>query len=55
MLLNRRNLKDTVSVAPGDTVRFAIQFTDYTGLFPFHCHMMEHSNNMMMGQMDVQT
>lgn len=46
-------LKDTVSVAPGDTVRFAVRFTDYTGLFPFHCHMMEHSNNMMMGQVNV--
>jgi FtsP/CotA-like multicopper oxidase with cupredoxin domain len=51
---NETGLKDTVSVEPGDTVRFAIQFTDYTGLFPFHCHMMEHSNNMMMGQMDVE-
>jgi spore coat protein A len=46
-------LKDTVSVAPGDTVRFAIRFTDYTGLFPFHCHMMEHAAHMMMGQMNV--
>ncbi|WP_031510720.1 multicopper oxidase family protein [Streptomyces megasporus] len=46
-------LKDTVTVAPGETLRFAVKFTDYTGLFMYHCHMMNHVDMGMMGQMEV--
>ncbi|MBT2447868.1 multicopper oxidase family protein [Streptomyces sp. ISL-43] len=47
-------LKDTVTVMPGKTVKFKIKFTDYTGLFMFHCHLMGHLNMGMMGQMAVE-
>lgn len=46
-------LKDTVTVAPGETVRFAVRFTDHTGLFMYHCHMMNHVAMGMMGQMET--
>ena len=46
-------LKDTVVVAPGETVRFAVRFTDYTGLFMYHCHMMNHVSAGMMGQLET--
>lgn len=46
-------LKDTVTVMPGKRVRFKIKFTDHTGKFMFHCHLMGHLTMGMMGQMEV--
>nr|WP_237536691.1 multicopper oxidase domain-containing protein [Streptomyces sp. SID5785] len=46
-------LKDTVTVMPGQSVRFKIKFTDYTGKFMYHCHLLSHMTMGMMGQMDV--
>jgi len=43
-------LKDAVHVWPGETVRVAVQF-DGIGerqLFPFHCHNLEHEDQVMM-------
>jgi spore coat protein A len=28
-------------------------FSDYPGKFPYHCHMLEHEDNMMMRQFEV--
>jgi len=45
--------KDTVYVAPGQQVRFAIRFSGYTDpTYPymFHCHLTMHEDRGMMGQ-----
>jgi spore coat protein A, manganese oxidase len=43
-------LKETVLVHPGETVQLLVRFTDYTGSFVFHCHVLEHEDNGMMGR-----
>jgi suppressor of ftsI len=49
-------LKDTVYVPPGETVRFATAFEDYTDPstpYMLHCHILEHEDRGMMGQFVV--
>ncbi|MER6121619.1 multicopper oxidase family protein [Streptomyces sp. NPDC001795] len=46
-------LKDTITVMPGKSVRFKLKFTDYTGKFMYHCHLLGHMTMGMMGQMEV--
>ena len=48
-----RGWKDTVRVAPGETVHLAARFTGHTGTYLFHCHVLEHEDHSMMGQMRV--
>ena len=45
--------KDTVLLWPNDKVRLISQFLDYTGVYMFHCHMLEHEDDGMMGQFEV--
>ncbi|MXS81084.1 suppressor of ftsI/bilirubin oxidase [Nitrosomonas eutropha] len=40
--------KDTVLVMPGEEVEIIKPFTDYTGLFLYHCHNLEHEDMGMM-------
>ena len=40
--------KDTVLVMPGERVRILLRFTDYLGLFLYHCHMLEHEDSGLM-------
>lgn len=44
--------KDSLSVSPGEKVRVAIEF-QYEGIYMFHCHILEHEDNGMMGQINV--
>ena len=44
--------KDTVYVDVGEEVIIRIRFTD-PGLFMYHCHILEHEDNGMMGQIRV--
>ena len=53
-LPNERGGKDTVRVDPGETVRIAVQFGDFGGKFPFHCHILEHEEYDMMRMFEVQ-
>lgn len=46
-------LKETVLVDPGETVTVATRFTDHTGPFALHCHMLEHEDNGMMTHFEV--
>ncbi|MEX2284101.1 MAG: multicopper oxidase family protein [Gemmatimonadota bacterium] len=39
---------DTVLVLPGETVRIQAYFTDYPGLYLYHCHILEHEDMGMM-------
>jgi FtsP/CotA-like multicopper oxidase with cupredoxin domain len=51
--LDDAGLKDTVLLAPGETVRVKVKFTDYLGKFVYHCHFLEHADFGMMAQMEI--
>jgi len=40
--------KDTVLVMPGEEIEILKPFEDYTGLFLYHCHNLEHEDMGMM-------
>ncbi|MBN8836192.1 MAG: multicopper oxidase domain-containing protein [Sphingobacteriia bacterium] len=42
--------KDTVLVMPRETVKIIIPFSTLTGVFVFHCHNLEHEDDGMMLQ-----
>ncbi|WP_438311536.1 multicopper oxidase family protein [Sporosarcina sp. FA9] len=44
--------KDSIAVHPGERVKIAIQF-NHKGVYMFHCHILEHEDNGMMGQIEV--
>ena len=48
-----RSWKDVVNVRKHETVRFIVQYTDYAGLWMFHCHILDHEDHGMMGVLDV--
>ncbi len=48
-----RGPKDTVLLYPGDTVEIVLNFENYTGVFMYHCHLLEHEDEGMMGQFEV--
>ncbi|UUV26953.1 multicopper oxidase domain-containing protein [Lysinibacillus sp. FN11] len=50
--LNLKGWKDTVSVEAGQTVKLAVKFNN-KGIYMFHCHVLEHEENGMMGQVEV--
>jgi FtsP/CotA-like multicopper oxidase with cupredoxin domain len=45
--------KDTVNVKLNEVVRFAVRFDPYPGVRLFHCHILEHEELGMMGQVEV--
>jgi suppressor of ftsI len=45
--------KDTVVLPPGKPVVVRIPFDRFTGKFVFHCHILNHEDNGMMGLVDV--
>ena len=40
--------KDTVLLMPGERARIVANFSDYTGMFLYHCHILEHGDMGMM-------
>ncbi|PIC56969.1 copper oxidase [Sporosarcina sp. P12(2017)] len=50
---NEQGWKDTISIKPDETVKIAIQFK-HKGIYMFHCHILEHEDNGMMGQVKVE-
>ncbi|MCG3088081.1 multicopper oxidase family protein [Sporosarcina cyprini] len=50
---NERGWKDSISVKPDERVKIAVQFKD-KGIYMFHCHILEHEDNGMMGQIKVE-
>ncbi len=50
---NEQGWKDTISVEPDETVKVAVQF-QHKGVYMFHCHILEHEDNGMMGQIKVE-
>jgi spore coat protein A len=45
--------KDTTPVRPFEIVRVIARFDDYTGRYPYHCHILEHEEHEMMRQFEV--
>ncbi len=46
--------KDTVLVMPGEKITILKRFDDYTGLYLYHCHNLEHEDLDMMRNFLVQ-
>lgn len=49
---HERGFKDTVFVDLGEEVKIRVRFT-HPGIFMYHCHILEHEDNGMMGQFRV--
>ena len=48
--------KDTVYLRPNETSRLIMRFTDYADPdhpYMYHCHLLRHEDNGMMGQLLV--
>jgi bilirubin oxidase len=45
--------KDVVNVRRQETVRFVIRFDDFPGKWMFHCHILNHEDQGMMGILEV--
>ena len=48
-----RGYEDTWRLDPGESVVVAARFTDYTGKFMIHCHMLDHEDDGMMATFEV--
>jgi FtsP/CotA-like multicopper oxidase with cupredoxin domain/plastocyanin len=48
-----RGYEDTWLLDPGESVVVAARFTDYTGKFMIHCHMLDHEDDGMMATFAV--
>lgn len=40
--------KDTVMLMPGERVKLLLRFEDFTGMYVYHCHNLEHEDAGMM-------
>ena len=49
---NEMGWKDTVFIKSGETVRIIVKFK-HKGVFMYHCHILEHEEAGMMGQLEV--
>lgn len=45
--------KDTIELNPGDKAKIAVKFEE-PGIYMYHCHILEHEENGMMGQIKVE-
>lgn len=45
--------KDTVLLWPNDRAELIMRFEDYLGIYMYHCHLLEHEDDGMMGQFEV--
>lgn len=50
---NEQGWKDTIALYPDDSVRIEVTFPE-KGSFMYHCHILEHEDNGMMGQVLVE-
>ncbi len=47
-----QGLKDSVLVNPGEKVKLLVTFPE-KGVYVFHCHILEHEDSGMMGQIEI--
>ena len=45
--------QDNVSISPNGSVKMRMRFTDFTGKFVFHCHVLHHEDHGMMSVIEV--
>lgn len=45
--------RDTVLVRQGETVKIRINFPDFTGKTVYHCHILDHEDLGMMGNLEI--
>ncbi|MEP7018898.1 MAG: multicopper oxidase domain-containing protein, partial [Actinomycetota bacterium] len=45
--------KETINVPSWSSVTVRVQFPDFTGVYMFHCHILEHEDHMLMSQFKV--
>ena len=53
---HERGYKDTIKIGPGETVRVVMTFDHFSDPempYMYHCHILEHEDNGMMGQFVV--
>lgn len=50
---NERGWKDTVSAPGGQITRVIVRFAPYSGLYVWHCHILEHEDYEMMRPLEV--
>jgi len=50
---NEMGWKDTIDAPPGHVTRVIARFDGFTGLFAYHCHILEHEDHEMMRQFQV--
>ena len=48
-----RSWKDSVNVPKHETVRLIVRFEDFPGLWMYHCHILDHEDEGMMGVLEV--
>jgi FtsP/CotA-like multicopper oxidase with cupredoxin domain len=48
-----RRWKDTINVPGHETVRFIVRFDGYAGKWMFHCHILDHEDQGMMGVLEL--
>jgi FtsP/CotA-like multicopper oxidase with cupredoxin domain len=48
-----RAWKDTVNVPAKTTLRLAVRFEGFPGLWMYHCHILEHGERGMMGELAI--
>ncbi len=48
-----RCLKETFLLEPNDRIRVAGHFSDFTGKYAIHCHMLDHEDHGLMSQFEV--
>jgi hypothetical protein len=46
-------LKESFFINPGDTIHVAAHFSDHTGKFVIHCHMLDHEDHGLMDQFEI--
>jgi hypothetical protein len=46
-------MKETWSVGSGETLELKMRFTDHTGIYMLHCHILEHEDDGMMSLFEV--
>ena len=50
---NERGWKDTIRANPGEVTRIIARFGPFTGIYPWHCHILEHEDHEMMRPYEV--
>jgi bilirubin oxidase len=48
-----RSWKDTINIPKHETAKVIVRFADYAGKWMFHCHILDHEDNGMMGILEV--